>query len=351
MPELLLFSDVHVHPHKKSVERLHDCLKVLEWVFQTAVKNNIENVLFLGDLFHDRQKIDILTYQKTYEVFEKYLFPEPPFNLYLLLGNHDLWHSTKWDVSSVIPLRNLPGVTVIAEPSTLKIAGAEISFLPYTHDPISDLAKITNNGKRRILCGHVAVDGASLNTAGSVSDTSIEHDGEMVKITPEIFNGWDDVFLGHYHVSQRMTHNVEYIGSPLELNFGEANQKKHIIIYNSDTGARQYIKNDFSPLHLIIKEQDLDKHQLAGNFVRVVVDDIGSSELSEIKTKLLAENIATLEIKQKEKFDQDVNIEDAKAILMSGDQMLEKYIEQTDLNGLDKNKLLEVGRRICQPVA
>jgi DNA repair exonuclease SbcCD nuclease subunit len=348
MSEIILFTDIHLHAHKKSVERLNDCLKCLEWVFQTAVQNNIEHVLFLGDLFHDRQKIDILTYQKTYEVFEKYLYPEPSFNLYLLLGNHDLWHNTKWDVSSVIPLRNLPGITVIAEPTTLNIGGVDISFLPYTHDPISDLAKITNTEKRRILCGHVAVDGAFLNTAGSISDTSIEHDGEMTKITPDIFNGWDDVFLGHYHIAQRMTDNLEYIGSPLELNFGEANQKKHIIIYNTETGDRQYIRNDFSPRHLIVKEKDLEKHDLAGNFVRVIVDDIATSELSEIKTKLLAENIATLEIKQSDKKVEKVDIEDAKAILTSGDQMLEKYIEQADLNGLDKNKLLEIGRHICQ---
>jgi DNA repair exonuclease SbcCD nuclease subunit len=351
MPEILLFSDIHLYQHKKSIDRLYDCLKVLEWVFDTAIENKIKNVLFLGDLFHDRQKIDIFTYQKVYEILEKYLHVDASFRLYLLLGNHDLWHNTKWDVSSVIPLRNIQGIEVIAQPTTLNIGGTDISFLPYTHDPISDLNQIVNNSKRRILCGHIALDGAFLNNSGSISEASIEHDGEMIKVTPDVFKDWDDVFLGHYHLAQRVSHNVEYIGSPLELNFGEANQNKHVIIYNTDTGERKYIKNTFSPIHLIVKEKDIDKYNLAGNFVRVLVEDIASSGVTELVVRFAEEKVGSLEIKQVEKKEKEIaKIEDAKAILLDVDQMLDKYISQANLNDLNKDKLLEVGKRICQTV-
>jgi len=71
VPKFLLFSDIHVHPHKKSQDRLRDCLKVLDWVFETAIKKTVDFVLFGGDLLHDRQKIDTLTYVETYKILEK----------------------------------------------------------------------------------------------------------------------------------------------------------------------------------------------------------------------------------------------------------------------------------------
>jgi DNA repair exonuclease SbcCD nuclease subunit len=107
--KILIFSDLHIHPHKRSTDRLDDCIKVLDWIFDTAAARQIKNIVFLGDLFHDRQKIDVLTYQKTFEVFEKHLLNKE-INLILLLGNHDIWHYQKLDVSSVNPLRSLPGI-------------------------------------------------------------------------------------------------------------------------------------------------------------------------------------------------------------------------------------------------
>ena len=50
--------------------------------------------------------------------------------------------------------------------------------------------------------------------------------------------------------------NVEYIGSPLQLSFGEAFQEKHLIIFDQDKKECEYILNDFSPKHLIIKSED-----------------------------------------------------------------------------------------------
>ena len=58
--KILVFTDLHIHPHKKSSERLEDCLNALTWAFKTAKKRKISNMVFLGDLFHDRQKIDVL---------------------------------------------------------------------------------------------------------------------------------------------------------------------------------------------------------------------------------------------------------------------------------------------------
>lgn len=349
---ILAFSDIHIHPHKKSSERLEDCLKALEWVFNTAVEHDIQDIVFAGDLFHDRQKIDVLTYQRTFEIFNKYL-KSTSLKIFLLLGNHDLWHYQRWDISSVFPLAALNGVKVIDRPDTVKVAGKDISFLPYTHDPINDLKKITNKSDNRILFGHVAIDGALLNTMhGTQAEVGVEHDGEMIKVNSDIFQGWDGVYLGHYHAEQKLDYNVEYIGSPLQLSFGEAFQHKHVIILDLETNDKQYIRNTFSPTHLIIKESDVDKYDLNKNFIKIISEDITSPDVVKLRHKLVNDNaLGSLEIKQAKRDVQDqIDIKDAKLVLLKEEEMIEKYIDEVEKQGklgeLNKSKLMDIAKLI-----
>lgn len=356
--KILIFSDIHIHPHKKSAERLDHCLEALDWVFSTARKKKIRNVVFLGDLFHDRQKIDVLTYQRTFEIFEKHLSKDD-LNVHLLLGNHDLWHYQKADVSSVNPFRSLKGITVVATPCVKKISDDDDSFffafLPYTHNPIEDLKKVEKEWQSKVspeqtkvLGGHISVDGAVWNSRyNTMSDVVIEHDGDMIRVGPEIFENWDQVFLGHYHAEQNLNDKVEYVGSPLQLSFGEAFQKKHIIVFDTETEQKEYIENEFSPRHYILNEDQLDKHDLKGHFVRLEVEDISGRQMGEIRQQLVEEaKVSTLEIKQIPKKEDHVVI-DAKSILFKEEEMLEKYVDQANVDDLDKPTLIKIGTEIC----
>jgi DNA repair exonuclease SbcCD nuclease subunit len=348
--EVLLFSDIHVAAHKKSYDRLEDCLKALNWVFDVAEERGITHILFGGDLYHDRQKIEVYSYQRTYETLEKRL-RNNKFNLYLLLGNHDLWYNDKTSVSSVIPLSSLPGVKIISQPERLNIVGCNWDFIPFTHNPIVTLEELKNKpGKPEYALGHISIDGAVLH-GEHCSDVSIEHDGDMVNVGVTLFDHYKHTFLGHYHVEQRVSEKVEYIGSPLELSFGEAFQRKHIIAFNGKTGKKVYIKNEFSPKHLVISMKDRDKYKLDGNFVRIKVDDIGATDLVAMRKELLdSNNLGSLEIKQQKKFLQEHLIQDAKAILYKGDEMLSKYVDEVGSNNLDRDTLLKIGRKICQKI-
>jgi DNA repair exonuclease SbcCD nuclease subunit len=350
MSEVLIFSDVHVHPHKRSNDRLEDCLNTLNWVFDVAEQRGITQILFGGDLYHDRQKIEVYTYQRTFETLEKRL-RDGKFQLYLLLGNHDLWFNDNTSVSSVIPLSSLPGVKIVAKPERINIAGSNWDFIPFTHDPITALEELKKKpGNPEYSLGHIAIDGAILHGT-QYSDVTIEHDGDMMSVGVSLFDHYKHTFLGHYHAEQRVNNKVEYIGSPLQLSFGEAFQKKHIIAFNGKTGEKTYIDNEFSPVHLIIDVKEKDKYNLNGNFVRIKVDNIGATDLVSMRKEILeANNLGSLEIKQQKKIlDQHV-IQDAKAILYKGDEMLAKYVDEIGSKNLDRDGLLRIGRKICQKV-
>jgi len=224
MSKILLFSDAHIHMHKNQLSRLEDCLQVLRWVFETAKSRGIDTIVFAGDLFQDRQKIHVISYEKTFRVIQEYcgwLDKKPSIMLYLLVGNHDMWFSDKWDVSSVGPLMAVENVRVIDRPCSIAVTNdCTIAFLPYTKNPVGDV-KTYFPKKNDILVSHCSVDGAKLNSFyNTKAEISVEYEGDMVKVGVDTFTGWKRVFLGHYHCSQKLNDVVEYIGSPLELNFG-----------------------------------------------------------------------------------------------------------------------------------
>lgn len=349
MSNILLFSDAHIHAHKRSFDRLKDCLAALDWVFEVAKKHKIKDIVFAGDLFQDRQKIDVATYSLTFDVLFKHC--DGSINLWLLLGNHDMWFHDKWDISSVLPFSALPNVTVINKACTLEINGKEIDFLPYVRNPIEHLQEFEKSTKQRkglkLLIGHLAIHGAELNTLyHTLADVVLEHDGDMVKVGPELFKAWDKVFLGHYHGAQEIE-NIEYVGSLLQLTFGEAFQEKHVIVYDLKTGKQEYIINDFSPKHLILSEGEIHKHDIENNFVRLNVENRKSIDILDLKKEVQGKNPGTLEIIQKPKKEQKQVVEDAKAILNKEDEMLETYVKEVDTRDLDKPYLTDIGKFIC----
>lgn len=359
MSKILLFSDLHVHMHKNQLSRLDDCLKALDWVFQTAKKLGINNIIFAGDLFQDRQKIHIISYEKTFRLIRQHCTDNPSLSLYLLVGNHDMWYNEKWDVSSISPLAAIKNIKVIDTPCSYDINnGFVVDFLPYTKNPVEDI-KTHFKKKNEVLISHCSVDGAVLNSLyNTKAEISVEYEGDMVKVDSKVFAGWKKVFLGHYHCAQKLNDTVEYIGSPLELNFGEAFQQKHIIVLDTDTFETEYIINDFSPKHLIIKESEIDKFNLSGNFVQVIVEDITSTDIIDMKKTVKDKKFATIEFKEKaRKKDEKVLSEEEKKDIkekldIGGSKHLEDWLKARHIhveeNSLEVDKLLAIGQDIVR---
>ena len=144
------------------------------------------------------------------------------------------------------------------------------------------------------------------------------------------------------------------MGSPLQLNFGEAFQHKHIIIYDVKTGEKEYIRNEFSPKHYIIPEKDLEKYDLEKHFVRLMVDDISTSNIIDMRNKLIKKHkVGSLVIKQEKRVEDenDQVLLDAKSILYEEDKMLAKYVDEVGddvIGDLKRDKLLEKGKEILE---
>ena len=353
MGQILLFSDVHVSKHKDSLKKLQNCLDALKWVFETAVEKDIKNVVFLGDLFQDREKIQVLAYQRAYEVLAKYCGgDEPPVNLYMIIGNHDMWFLDKTNISSVYPFGALKGVRIISECKTINIAGLNIDFLPFTLNPLNSLESFVE-GNSSVLCGHIALDGAQLNTLyKTYADISVEYDGEMMKVDAGVFKPWKKVFLGHYHGAQ-VIKNVEYVGSPLQINYAEANQEKHLIVLDTETLEQEYVINTFSPIHLVISESDIDKYDLNNAFVKVITSSTSANVVdlrNQITEKFNVESLDFSPPKAKDDEEVKVTVENVQNIMVQDrDTLLKEYLKAIVIpTHLEESRLLEVGKRFCE---
>lgn len=350
MPKFLLFSDIHIFQHKKSEDRLKDCLDCLVWVFETAKKNQIKNILFGGDFFHDRSKIESIVLHETFSVLKKYL--DGSINFYILLGNHDLWYFEKTSISSVTAVSALPNVYIIDEPKQIIIDDISWHFVPFTHNPIEDIENLSNkNPQDSFFLGHLAVDGAKLNSKGSTADVEIEHDGEMTKVGPQIFSNYKHAFLGHYHNAQTISANTEYIGSPLQLSFGELEDKKNIIIleFIEDDFIVNYITNNFSPQHFegdIETIMKIDLNLLRNSFVSVLVNNEEKDEVNKNVKLLEEQGVSLIKIKknvsEKNQGSELKQMEIAKEILGQSDKMVKKFVEISTTD-LDKNLLISCG--------
>lgn len=353
MAKILLFSDIHIHNHKKSYERLEDCIKAFEWVFDVARQNNIKSIIFGGDLLHERQKIDSCVYQSIYNVLKK----NQDFDLYLLLGNHDIWFNEKTDVSGVYPFESLRGVRVIGKPETIQIEDSLWDFLPFTHDPVESLSKFNlKNIDKRFLVGHISIDGAVLNSGGQISDVIVEHDGEMVKVSEQLFANYKYSFFGHYHKAQKLGKNVEYIGSPLELSFGESGEEKHLIVFDTNTSKKEYVVNNFSPKHIYVYQDeinDIKKEEINNNFICVLSEDLSTSDAKEkvdfIKENFLPQSLQFKKFVSKKSQKEDKKkIDEIKFVINDDNKMIEKYIEQYNTKNLKPDILKEIGSKILE---
>jgi len=347
MSSAIIYSDLHVHPHGFKTEKLNDCLRCLEWVYKEAAKRGIPYVFFAGDLFHDRQRINIYAYDRTYEILQKY---SKDIQSYYILGNHDIFFRTRRSTSSVRPFSEI--INVIENPCTIQIENLKIDFLPYTENPSVDIQK-NFDGSSEILIGHLALGGAILNAFHNIKyrDSDLI---ENIRETPTaLLSKYKKAFLGHFHSRQQVSPTIEYIGSPLQLSYGESGDKKGFIILDFNTLETEFIENNFTPkYHIIPINEDISKYDLKNNYVRIISSQNSSvNEIdlkNEIQNKFHPKDLEIIHVNtEAEEIKINEEINKIENFAQNVSKTIEQYVNSAEIE-LDKQKLIDVGIKIIQ---
>lgn len=337
--KILLTADLHIYNHGYDYRRIVDGLQCLKWIYDEAISHGIKTVVFAGDFFHNRFIINTYASSQAFQIV--YSAKEKGVESIFLLGNHDLYHDNDWQDHSLQAVKEW--ATVIDSPRTIDIDGIPVDFLPYTPRPKQHLDAFVNPSN--VLITHLAILDALLNPLYDV--ISVEDDSkEKDHIKASDFLKWKKVWTGHYHYGQTLEGFVEYIGSPMWLTFGEANQNKHIAIFDLNSLNTEYINNTISPkFYIINNEKQLDYLDYKDAYIRIDYDVVNKFEIRKKLHKLGARMVRFNKIDNSNETNTNAMISVA-GMYGNKTKLVEEYLKFIDTKQLNKEELLKLGLEI-----
>jgi DNA repair exonuclease SbcCD nuclease subunit len=228
--------------------RVADQVDLLNHTLDRALEHGADHIIITGDCFEDPKPHPSLL-----AIFVAWLkkCQVHGVNVHIILGNHDILRSgfvyaSPLDVISEVDLDN---VSVYRDIDTILIDRTAFTFMPYRDrkafsvisnaEAISllrdslvyELASIPVT-YQKVLVGHLAIEG-SIPVGDEIDDITNE-----LFCPLDMFQGYNYTWMGHVHAPQVMqkSPHIAHIGSMDISNFGETDQKKHIVIFDCMTG-------------------------------------------------------------------------------------------------------------------
>jgi DNA repair exonuclease SbcCD nuclease subunit len=192
--------------------RLRNCLRVLRFCRETALKRDISKLLLNGDILEESDYIDTEVYDATYIELERIY--DAGIETVINLGNHDIYGELGGRVLHA--LRAWRKVTRIVEEPTL--VWGSVQVVPWMSSPALIKAAIRNirHPEKKCLVLHCGVQGAVTGPRSHLLRNPI-------KLRDIRSREFALILLSDYHTRQRLQRNppVWYLGSPLQHSFGE----------------------------------------------------------------------------------------------------------------------------------
>ena len=251
-------------------ERLHSIKSALYEVADYCKRNNIHVMIIGGDILHGKSIIYAIAQDIMLQFFEDF---NNAIQFYVIDGNHDLSGKGEDVVSALRPLANIHGVEWINHTNKHRVIQPEgIMFIPYSHDVAQDV----KSAKSRILISHFGLSEGVLNSGMSIiQDISVK----------DLIGKYELVLLGHYHKPQYINRSdiqLYYVGSLIQLSWGEKGEEKRFLVVETDTlkvdsipitQYRKHIEIEITPdtkaAAILQAQQAID----AGDHVKIVMKE------------------------------------------------------------------------------
>lgn len=264
---IAITADIHFHNHQqfKRIDengmnsRLKDALSCFEWIVDTAAKNHCEALIVAGDVFHSRKNIEHSVLDNVCRMFK---WAESIMPVFVIAGNHD--YSITGD--EALSIQSLAGANtiIVEEPTIHEVQRISFGMLPYTSSAEKTASELKKLKDCKYLISHLGIHGAKVGPG----------DFEMPdEIPPSLLlkYSFKNIFLGHYHGHQTLADGkIVYVGSPLQLTFGEAGETKGFILLDEKKGKWSFVENKSSP-HFIAVDYGKKKPNIRDNdYVKVI---------------------------------------------------------------------------------
>jgi DNA repair exonuclease SbcCD nuclease subunit len=337
MGKIIICADIHCGVPGK----LKDCIWAINIINKYALKNKIENVLVLGDLFHDRTSLGIDVINAVFDQFK--IMKESGIKWMAFSGNHDLFYKNRWDCNSIhsfkdiIDLEESIGIRIIQN--------QRFWILPFVHYENVYMEKMLEIEKKAdkndILLTHIGVLGATLNECFLLKNWSqVTFDNTKFK----------RVYAGHFHCYQEID-KVTYPGSPIPFRFDEGMSDHGFLVYDLNTNTHEFIKifdiyTEFDtykpPDYMTIIDKVLLKNTgwLKGNNIKIALSkEYTSNEMDKIRNFAIKHGALSVGFKMEQKIIEESKITYQEQKLGTPRALFEEYLKKDDHKLIQKTLL------------
>lgn len=341
----VVLTDTHLFEKRTKSDSIVDCnydevKGCFEKSISLAKENNLKYVFHAGDFFDSRKHQSKELLRMAESIFD--LFLNTGIKLVIINGNHDMTDYSN-QYSFISPFKHHPCVKHIETFDFIDVENVRFHFLSFFDNDLYSnyLQKMKINksdDKKNVLITHIGINGV-LKNDGSEDKSGVGFN---------MFNDYDKVLIGHYHnYSTHKGNKFVYIGSALQHNFGEDNNKGIMLV--NDILHLQRVKTDFKEFKNIelditdlsigdidsIIEENENYHQkiiLTGD--SSLIKSLDKSKLIEsgVKVELRPEVVVVQEIEQRVETHSDASVKEHFTIFCENNQ----YNKQEGITYLEK---------------
>ena len=325
------FTDIHFGNKNNSRQHNIDCEEFVIWFIEEAKSRGCETCIFLGDWHHHRASVNVSTLNYSVSNLEK--LSAAFENVYLLVGNHDLFYREKREINSFPYAKLMPNLHIINDQTLIK---GDVALVPWL---VEDEWKQMTKLKAKYVFGHFELPHFMMNQIVEMPDH-----GELKS---EHFTTPDLVFSGHFHKRQ-LRDKVHYLGSPFAHNYADSWDDQRGAMFLEWDKQPVYVNHD-GPRYIRLNLSDLidkpEDYLNSKTYCRAMLDvPISYEEANFIKetfmTQFAPRELSLIPVKK-----EDLSIDpaqDGDYIVESVDQIVYRQLASVESEMINTKLLTDI---------
>ena len=221
----LIFTDLHVGISNDKPSRQKIAENVIDEIIGRIEMEDIKQVFFLGDLFHQRTSIEVTSLNVANDLVRKLA---STCEVFLLQGNHDLYEKYNSIITS-LNIFDLHNVNIVSVPTEIKLNGQNVLLVPWLCGTTlqEHISKGGMSDKYDMMMGHFDIGYSGdirykgqkyvdAYKSGTQNCSSMESNNIISEILHHT-NDYSTIYMGHIHDHETLiyanrTWNI--VGSP-----------------------------------------------------------------------------------------------------------------------------------------